>query len=173
MTASFTLNADERIDTRFIKRKIEARIEQGEMASVDATGMALALCGDAIGANFFMVGVALQKGWLPVTEEALRRAVELNGVQVDFNLHVIRLGRLWAHAADVVEKQLAENAYSAAIVPTLCADALLADRAQRLTAYQNGAYAQRYLAAVSKVREAETRVMPQSTALSEIAARTL
>jgi indolepyruvate ferredoxin oxidoreductase len=60
-------------------------------------GLATALCGDPVGANLMMVGVAVQQGWLPVSVAAVERAIELNGTQVPFNLRAFRLGRLWVH----------------------------------------------------------------------------
>ncbi|MCP4283780.1 MAG: hypothetical protein GY792_04925 [Gammaproteobacteria bacterium] len=43
------------------------------------------MIGDSIGANLFMVDFAWQKGVLPLTLEALERAIELNGVSVEAN----------------------------------------------------------------------------------------
>ncbi len=173
VTPAFNFNPDERIDTGFITRKVEGRVGAHNMAQVDATGVALALCGDAIAANFFMVGVALQKGWLPVSLEALQRAVELNGVQVPFNLDAIRLGRLWAHSPQTVDRLLQDNGYRPPVVQAMTLDELIADRIQRLTDYQNAAYAQRYSRLVAKVRDAENRATPGSTTLTESVARTL
>lgn len=173
MTPSFNFNPDERIDTRFILHKIQSRTGADRVAQVDATGIALALCGDAIAANFFLVGVALQKGWLPVTLAALQRAVQMNGVQVDFNLHAIRLGRLWAHAPEAVLLQVRNNGFDTAQSLPLTLDALLADRAQRLTEYQSPAYAKRYLDILRPLQEAQARVAPGNTILVETAARAL
>ncbi len=50
---------------------------------VDATRLATALLGDSIATNLFMLGYALQKGWVPLGLDALERAIELNGVAVD------------------------------------------------------------------------------------------
>jgi indolepyruvate ferredoxin oxidoreductase len=41
--------------------------------------------GDSIATNLFMLGFAWQKGCVPVSEEALLRAIELNGVAVEDN----------------------------------------------------------------------------------------
>src|SRR3546814_7356490 len=63
---------------------------------VDATGLGLALLGDTIAANLFMLGYASQLGLLPVSPEAIERAVEINGVAVPFNKAAFALGRLQA-----------------------------------------------------------------------------
>ena len=173
ITPSFNFNPDERVDTGFLLRKVQSRLAEGHLARVDATGTALALCGDAIGANFFLVGVAVQKGWLPVSLEAVQRAVEMNGVQVRFNLDAIALGRLWAHEPAAVEAMARDTGVVAPEPEPLGLDALIADRSRRLTEYQDAAYARRYQAALQPLREAEARVAPGSTVLTETAARTL
>ena len=52
---------------------------------MNATQLATALLGDAIGANLFVVGYALQKGLIPVGLPALERAIELNGRAIEMN----------------------------------------------------------------------------------------
>ena len=172
-TPSFSLNPDERIDTGLIRHKVEARVGIHNLMQVDATGIALALCGDAIATNFFMIGAALQKGWLPLSLEAIERAMQLNGVQVEFNLNAIRLGRLWAHDPATITVLLRDNGYVPESVPALSLDELIADRAHRLTDYQDAAYAQRYLATLGRLREAEARAMPGRSELTQTAAQIL
>ena len=48
--------------------------------------------GDSIATNMFMLGYAYQKGWVPLAGESLERAIELNGVAVEFNQQALRLG---------------------------------------------------------------------------------
>ncbi|MEZ5864804.1 MAG: hypothetical protein R3D25_12350 [Geminicoccaceae bacterium] len=45
---------------------------------LDASRLATRLPGDAIGANLMLVGFAWQKGWLPLSAEAILRAIEIN-----------------------------------------------------------------------------------------------
>jgi indolepyruvate ferredoxin oxidoreductase len=42
---------------------------------VDATELATALLGDTIAANLFMLGYASQKLWVPLSHDALKRAI--------------------------------------------------------------------------------------------------
>ena len=49
--------------------------------------------GDSIATNMFMLGYAWQKGWVPLARESIERAIELNGVAVDFNLQSFVWGR--------------------------------------------------------------------------------
>src|SRR5688500_11463867 len=64
-----------------------------EAAFVAATELATGLMGDAIATNMFMLGYAYQKGWVPLAAESLERAIELNGVAVDFNRKAFVWGR--------------------------------------------------------------------------------
>jgi indolepyruvate ferredoxin oxidoreductase len=57
--------------------------------------------------------------------------------------------------------------------PTKSLDDIIATRAEFLTGYQDRAYADRYLAAVDKVRKAEAAASPASTKLTEAVAKNL
>ena len=66
------------------------------MDFIDAGNIATALMGDNIATNMFMLGYAWQKGHVPLSEKAIMRAIELNGVSIDFNKKSFTWGR---HAA--------------------------------------------------------------------------
>src|SRR5690606_24992310 len=84
------LKASERIDA--IKR-----ITGGDrLSTVAANELATRLLGNTIYANVLMLGFAWQKGLVPVSLEALMRAIELNGVDVEKNRHAFGWGRLAA-----------------------------------------------------------------------------
>jgi indolepyruvate ferredoxin oxidoreductase len=61
-----------------------------------------ALLGDSIASNLFLLGVAFQRGLVPVSGAALERAVELNAVAVDFNKQAFLYGRRYAHRPEQV-----------------------------------------------------------------------
>ena len=52
--------------------------------------------GDSIATNLFMVGFAYQRGLIPLGEDAILRAIELNGAAVESNKQSFRWGRLAA-----------------------------------------------------------------------------
>jgi len=135
---------------------------------VDATGLALALLGDSIAANMFMVGFAYQKGLLPLTAEAIERAIALNGVAVDFNRQAFLWGRRAAFDAGAVAR-VAGPAPEADAPPSL--DAFVERRIADLTAYQNAAYARRYADAVATVHAAESQRAKGMTGLADAVAR--
>jgi indolepyruvate ferredoxin oxidoreductase len=103
-TAVFQLNPDDRIDTSLIERRFAESVGDDRLHLVDATGLAIALSGDAIASNMFTVGYAYQKGLLPISDSAIKRAIELNGVAVPLNLQAFWLGRLAAHDAEVIRR---------------------------------------------------------------------
>jgi len=122
---------------------------------IDATKLATALMGDSIAANLFMMGYAWQKGLIPLSEAALLRAIELNGVAVASN----KRSFLWGRRAAVDLKRVEKTATPAqAIVVQMpqTLDSVIKKRVEFLTGYQNAAYAAQYTELVDKVRKLET-----------------
>ena len=122
---------------------------------IDATRLATALMGDSIAANLFMLGYAWQKGRIPLTEAALLRAIELNGVAIASNKRSFLWGRRAAVDLERVER-IATPAQPIVVQMPLSLDNLITKRIAALTAYQNAAYAQRYATLVAQVRAIET-----------------
>jgi indolepyruvate ferredoxin oxidoreductase len=124
---------------------------------IDAGSIATALLGDAIATNMFMLGYAWQKGWVPLPESALTKAIELNGVAVRFNLQSFTWGRHAAHDLAAIENLVKpKRAMDATHSQTL--EEVVTDRVERLTAYQNTGYAKRYREFVDQVRVAESKL---------------
>tara|TARA_R110001592_G_scaffold363323_1_gene683933 strand:+ start:26116 stop:29607 length:3492 start_codon:yes stop_codon:yes gene_type:complete len=151
-TAAFVLDPDAKFPTRAMRDKIETEVGEAGCHFLDSTRIATALLGDSIASNLFLLGFAWQRGLVPVSAEALEEAIELNGVSVNFNLQAFLWGRRYANEPEKV-LQLLGTADAETAPPTL--DELIADRQQRLTAYQNPAYAQRYGEEVARVRAAD------------------
>lgn len=171
ITGDFTRDPEFRLPGAALRASLLEAAGEEAVDFVEATRLARALLGDAIGANLFLVGYAWQKGLLPLSAEAILRAVEINGVAVEFNRRAFLWGRRAAHDPKAVEALLGRE--TAREAPPEDLDSLIADRARRLEAYQNAAYAERYRARVTAVREREQRVAPGSTALAEAVARSL
>ncbi len=138
---------------------------------VDATRLATALIGDAVYANLFLLGVAYQRGLVPLGADAIERAIALNGVATDANLRAFRWGRAAAHDRQAVLDAAAETGTLREEAPAEGLDALIERRAADLRAYQNTAYAARYRALVARVREAERQRAPGRESLGEAVAR--
>ena len=121
-------------------------------SALDANGIAEKLLGNTIYANVLLLGCAWQKGTVPVSLDAMLRAIELNGVEVEKNKRAFAWGRIAAVYPERID-QLARDDGSAD------ADASLQDisrrRADFLTHYQDQSLADRYTALVSRVADAE------------------
>ncbi|MGH7035670.1 MAG: indolepyruvate ferredoxin oxidoreductase family protein [Stellaceae bacterium] len=117
--------------------------------------LAQKIFGDTIAANLMLIGCAFQRGWLPVSEAALLRAVELNGVAVELNREAFRAGRYVAAFPDRVEALLGTGRHEVAASEMDFAD-IIAHRVRHLTNYQNRRLAERYQQTVARISERET-----------------
>jgi indolepyruvate ferredoxin oxidoreductase len=131
----------------------------------DATLLAARLAGNSIAANMLLVGVAWQRGWLPVSRAALLRAIALNGVGVDENRRAFAWGRRLAVAPEPVLRQ-AGIAPASAPEPRPTLEQVLALRRAHLLAYQGPALVRRYDAWTARVRRAEQQAAPGSERLT-------
>jgi indolepyruvate ferredoxin oxidoreductase len=133
---------------------------------LDAARLAEQCLGDALYANPVMLGYAWQMGWLPLQWSSLRKAIELNGVQVERNLQALTCGRWAAHdpthvATILMPAQPIQWLGRPPAAPDRAAEsleALVSRRANYLADYQNQAYAQRYRDWIERIRAAEQGV---------------
>ena len=83
--------------TEAVEARLAAATKVDGNRFVDATALASALAGSAAAANVLLLGIAVQDGRIPVSVDAVERAIDLNGVAVDANLAAFDWGRRWAH----------------------------------------------------------------------------
>jgi len=155
-TADFTARRDFAMPDAALRRDLATLVGEERAAFVPATRLASALIGDAIATNPFLLGYAYQCGLVPVSGQAIERAIELNGAAIEANKQAFLWGRRAAHDLPRVEQALAV----AEVVPIEHAkprslDELVDRRTALLTEYQDAAYAERYRALVARVRDAE------------------
>ena len=93
LPGDFTRNAEFSLPTERLKRAITGHAGRERSHFVDASRLATALLGNSIGANMFMLGYAYQLGALPLSAEAIERAIEMNGEAVPMNISAFRYGR--------------------------------------------------------------------------------
>jgi indolepyruvate ferredoxin oxidoreductase len=170
-TADFARNSDLDLSSERMEAALREACGEEEVHFVAATRLATALLGDAIAANLLLLGVAAQRGKLPVGLAALDRAIELNGRQIEMNRRAFAWGRLLAHdpeAALRVAKPLLRG--GAGAPSELSLDERVAHRSALLTAYQDARLAERYRAFVARVTERERAVAPGSDALARAVA---
>ena len=171
MTGEFTRNPDLAFPADKLQRLIAEAGGPGQADFIDATRIATALLGDSIATNLFMLGYAWQKGLVPLSQEAINQAIELNGVAVEANKRAFRWGRRAAHDLAAVEASVAPAAEPQSHHLSQSLDELVARRVDFLTGYQNAAYGRRYQALVERLRKAEKEKAPGFTGLAEAVAR--
>ncbi|MEN4922506.1 indolepyruvate ferredoxin oxidoreductase family protein [Achromobacter spanius] len=174
-TAAFVSNPGWTLPAASLTGGLQEACGKDRLDAVDAAAMAVVLLGDAIYSNPLMMGYAWQKGWIPLSREALLRAIELNGQQVAANLAAFAWGRRAAHDAAGVARLMANGGVppakpediieikrprAASPVVELKKPAgelaqVVAVRKAFLTQYQNAAYAKQYTDLVDKVARAE------------------
>ncbi|HEU4427532.1 MAG TPA: DUF6537 domain-containing protein, partial [Myxococcota bacterium] len=150
---------------------VRAACGDANTLAVNANELALALLGDAIASNLLLLGYAWQRGKLPVSRAALDRAIVLNGRGVALNRRAFAWGRLLAHDPEAVRRAAKPLLREPAPAADATLDALVARRAEFLTAYQGAAYAKRYRELVARVAEREQQVVRGHDALARAAAR--
>src|SRR2546428_1731848 len=168
-TAEFVKNPNWQLPGSDLQRDITESVKS--VAFVPATELATALMGDAIASNMFILGYAYQKGWLPLSGESLERAIELNGVAVEFN----KKSFLWGRRSAADQEKVKRIATPAEVIPidqhfSRNLEELVERRARFLTEYQNAAYASKYKKLVDQVRKLEQE-KTGSTKLAEAVAR--
>jgi len=135
--------------------------------------MALSLLGDAIAANLFLLGVAFQRGLIPLSAAAIEEAITLNNVAIEQSKQAFMWGRQWVADSKKVETALANKATAAPLGMTSRLEALddiIADRVARLAVYQDASYAERYRSLLAPVMAIDNEA---SRRLSKAAARYL
>jgi indolepyruvate ferredoxin oxidoreductase len=170
-TASFVINPDIDFEMNAMQASLRDAIGDKNIDIIDATGIASALMGDSIATNAFILGMAFQKGFIPLSLEAILRAIELNGAAIDMNKQAFTWGRLAAH--DLARVRSVIQFRTRAPTPIRTLDESIAYRAKFLTEYQNKSYADRYLSTIAKVRNAEATASPGSIELTEAVAKNL
>jgi len=164
-TAAFVRNPDASLQADSLLAKMRHAVGEGQdlLASIDAQDIAQRLMGDTMPSNIVMLGACWQRGLVPVSFEALMRAIELNGVAVENNKTAFALGRLAIAAPEALRRLAGEQSGSA--VQWFNFDqlddkdgqpGLISRRKAFLTEYQDAAYASRYEALVQRVRAAES-----------------
>ena len=175
MPGHFARDADMQFPSGGLHRNITDAVGTDGAVFVAASRIAVALMGDSIAANMFIMGFAFQQGLIPLSAEAIDKAIELNGAAQQMNREAFMWGRRTSVDARAVENLIASRQAvgSAGISPAPVEDLerAIALRRQYLVEYQNEAYAQRYITVVEKVRAAERAAFPGRTELTRAVAK--
>jgi indolepyruvate ferredoxin oxidoreductase len=145
-TGDFVRNRDANL--RPGERIAAIRSAVASLRTFDANRLSSELMGDTIYANVLLLGAAYQAGLLPVTLNALERAIELNGVKVAENLRALAFGRIACAMPGRLPKFEAADTDESL-------DEIIGRRAGFLADYQDERLAGRYRAFVGRVRAAD------------------
>ena len=115
---------------------------------VDSESIVTGLLGDSAATNLFTLGVAFQRGAIPLPAASLEWAIEANGVAVSSNLAAFRWGRRW-----VIDPGSVPGGSG---VGTIREDPIEMRR-RDLVGYGQRRYVERWEALVGRVRRAEDR----------------
>jgi indolepyruvate ferredoxin oxidoreductase len=168
-TAEFKRNAALSIDAALHRRTIEKVTDSSRSIWLHGVALAERLFGNAQAMNTMLLGLAWQRGLVPVGEAAILRAIELNGAAVKLNMRAFLWGRILAEQPGLMTQVLEGMADG----PPADLDALIAHRAAALTAYQSKRYARRFQAVMRQVVERESAVVGAPGRLSRAAAEGL
>lgn len=152
LSGDFTRDVDFSFPTRRILQRLEQSCSQGHYHCVESHRLALALLGDAIASNMFMLGFAWQSGTVPLSEASILRAIELNGVQVEMNQAAFGWGRVAAHDISLLPNPKSPDS---SVVADESLTSMIDYRADELHCYQNESYASRYRHWLERISAAE------------------
>ena len=96
-TVAFIKNPDLQTPWVAMEEGLRDAIGADGVRFLDATRIVADLLGDSLATNIFLLGYAWQMGLVPVTRDALFRAIELNGAAVEANKRAFQWGRLACH----------------------------------------------------------------------------
>ncbi|MEU7810854.1 indolepyruvate ferredoxin oxidoreductase family protein [Pseudonocardia sp. NPDC049154] len=170
--------------------RIGAATDPARLHALDARALSETLFGQDQYANLLLTGVALQAGALPIPAAAIEEAIALNGTKADTNVQAFRRGRQFVADRAGFDatirvlrgepEPLAEPPVEVrSLIERVGAEPgselarLLAIRVPDLVAYQDLAYARRYVADLARLRRAEAAAVPGSSELTEAAAHHL
>jgi indolepyruvate ferredoxin oxidoreductase len=172
MTPDFAANRDAPFPLESMKKTIADSVSEGDTWFIDASELATQLLGDSIGSNLFVVGYAFQKSLIPVSENSILKAIELNGVAIDFNKRAFNLGRWAAHDVQKLISVLNNDKLIEDKFPKTLEE-IIAHRSKHLTNYQDEAYANQYRQIVERVIASEKMLGIDRQDLSLSVAHTL
>lgn len=164
MTGDFVRDRNFSLPAEQMHERLHHAVPAEHCLMVNATEIARQLLGDTIGANLFLLGVAWQRGLIPLSEEAIIKAIQLNHVAVEFNMAAFGWGRAYAVNPALLDTKNDERKDADTL------EHIIRDRASRLIGYQDKAYAKDYEEFMRLVRVADIDPLKP---LSKVVARQL
>ena len=167
-TAEFKRDALLSIDAALHRRTIEKVTDAKRSVWLHGVMLAERLFGNTQAMNTMLLGLAWQRGLVPVGQDAILRAIELNGAAVTLNKRAFLWGRILS-----ARPELAAEILGNVEIEELDLPALIEARAAALTDYQSKAYARRYRSTIAEVQAREIAVTGTAGRLTRAAAEGL
>jgi indolepyruvate ferredoxin oxidoreductase len=172
-TSKFIQDPDWQFPVAQCDQLLTQAVGQDAIAKIDAETLSSQIMGDSLYTNPIMLGFAWQKGWIPLTQASLLRAIELNGVQVEKNKQAFDLGRYAAAFPEKVRTLVQPEQTVQWLKRTDNLEDMIKLRMSFLKDYQNSRYAQRYESWVRKIEAAEKKAGIAHQKLSKAVAKYL
>jgi indolepyruvate ferredoxin oxidoreductase len=167
-TADFKRDALLSIDATLHRRTIEKVTDSKASTWLHGVLLAERLFGNTQAMNTLLLGLAWQRGLVPVGDAAILRAIELNGAAVALNKRAFLWGRILAERPELIAEILDQVE-----IPPLDLPALIEARAVALVDYQSSTYAARYRSVIEEVQAREIAVTGRAGTLTRAAAEGL
>ncbi|QOL48561.1 indolepyruvate ferredoxin oxidoreductase family protein [Massilia litorea] len=164
-TAEFTGNPDAIVPKEDLLAKIHASASEAETFVLNAQDVAFDVLGDPIVANILLMGYAWQHGLIPVGLPAMMRAIELNNVAIDMNKRAFTVGRVLAADKDALVRLRRPEAQVIQFAAPKSLEEMVAFRREQLAAYQDAAYAGRYVQLVGAIEGKEREIAGSASKL--------
>ena len=154
-TSEFSRNPDWQLNGKEQFERL-TRVLDSAAHGLDAQSLAEKVMGDRVFANMLLLGAAWQLGGIPLSLDAIRRAIQLNGVQINRNLRAFDLGRLVIADPEAARSAAGETApvplHPAGRLERI--EDIVTHRKAELQAYGGKAFVRRYGEMMDRVRGA-------------------
>ena len=154
ITGDFTRDTEFRLPSERLVQRLEAKLGSDRIQFLDSVSMARTVLGDAIYSNMILFGMAWQGGLVPLSHEAIYRAIELNGQAVDENKSAFEYGRWAAIDPDAVGDVTSDVDDQSG---TLTLDQKIEIRARHLMEHSGGRLADRYRKFLDRFEDPELK----------------
>lgn len=166
-TADFVTQPDILLDADLHRRALARVSNDAQSSYIEAMHLAEALFGDTTFSGILLLGMAYQRGLIPVAAAAIERAIDLNGVAVELNRRAFLWGRIFAALPEAMEQYV--DTASGHSAPPLTR--IIAVNRRDLVAYQNEALARRYEQQIERISVIEQNHRSTVGSLTETVAK--
>lgn len=167
-TGEFARNRDADLNAAGRITAIKDIVGASNLSAINSNVASNILLGDGVFSNILLLGAAWQAGVVPLSLDALMRAIELNGVAVEANKKAFAWGRIATAKPDAFADLVGAEA---ALPETL--DDVIDRRATYLAQYQNAAWAEKYRTTVARALQAEKALGTPDMPFTDAVARSL